>query len=444
MVGWTVGAGREVRGLREVIELLDPEPLLGAELWNLAKWVAKYYVAPLGMVLRAAFPGALTRPSGAGGRARGRSLVRIRREIGTLEELEEVFGRAVRQREAYEMLVGAGGQVPLAALLEAGFSRSVIGGLQGRGAAEVAPDAIGPDPFPRALCRDGGGARADTGAAARSRPPDRGPWRHISTAWCDRIRQDARLHRARPARARARRRSDRACSRDLADSADGRTLPPGPRGDGRGAALGPLTDRARPGVAAAWHRHEARRHRGPLGRLRAAPGDRCRRSGRGARRELQAGRYPEVQCSRCGRGSRQAGGCSLPPRVGDPFARELGQRQERQVRDANAPRSGRGRVAAEGPGRGPPKRSAPSPIDWLRRAGCPGARARARGRESHSGTRAHPLTASRPGHGDAAGAWRADDPPPEPSRLLHLRPLRELRRGRRVCRLLGRNDPPPG
>ena len=112
MVGWTVGAGREVRGLREVIELLDPEPLLGAELWNLAKWVAKYYVAPLGMVLRAAFPGALTRPSGAGGRARGRSLVRIRREIGTLEELEEVFGRAVRQREAYEMLVGAGGQVP--------------------------------------------------------------------------------------------------------------------------------------------------------------------------------------------------------------------------------------------------------------------------------------------------------------------------------------------
>lgn len=147
MVGWAVGAGREVRGLREVIELLDPEPLLGAELWNLAKWVAKYYVAPLGMVLRAVFPGALTRPSEARGGARGRSLVRIRREIGTLEELEEVFGRAVRQREAYEMLVGAGGEMPLAALLEAGFSRSVIGGLEGRGAAEVVPDAIGPDPI---------------------------------------------------------------------------------------------------------------------------------------------------------------------------------------------------------------------------------------------------------------------------------------------------------
>ena len=147
MAGWTVGPGAEVPGLRDVERLLDRESLLSAELWSLAEWVAEYYVAPLGMVLRSIFPVALTRPSGSGAPARGASRVRSRRRIGTLEELDRVFARAPRQREAYERLTQAGGEMPLAALLEAGFSRSVVGGLKGKGIVEVAVGARRRDPL---------------------------------------------------------------------------------------------------------------------------------------------------------------------------------------------------------------------------------------------------------------------------------------------------------
>src|SRR5918995_1734196 len=42
--------------LKEVEELLDVEPSLTAEVVELARWVAEYYAAPLGEVMRAALP----------------------------------------------------------------------------------------------------------------------------------------------------------------------------------------------------------------------------------------------------------------------------------------------------------------------------------------------------------------------------------------------------
>jgi primosomal protein N' (replication factor Y) len=41
---------------REVIGLLDPEPVLDAELMRLARWIAEYYCAPLGEVLKGMLP----------------------------------------------------------------------------------------------------------------------------------------------------------------------------------------------------------------------------------------------------------------------------------------------------------------------------------------------------------------------------------------------------
>src|SRR5688572_18800449 len=42
--------------LKEVEELLDVEPSLTAEVVEIARWVAEYYAAPLGEVMRAALP----------------------------------------------------------------------------------------------------------------------------------------------------------------------------------------------------------------------------------------------------------------------------------------------------------------------------------------------------------------------------------------------------
>src|SRR5437667_6794697 len=42
--------------LKEVLRLIDEEPVLDAELLSLARWIAQYYCAPLGEVLRGMVP----------------------------------------------------------------------------------------------------------------------------------------------------------------------------------------------------------------------------------------------------------------------------------------------------------------------------------------------------------------------------------------------------
>ena len=44
------------RTLREVLRLLDAEPVLDVELLHLGKWIAEYYCAPLGEVLKGMLP----------------------------------------------------------------------------------------------------------------------------------------------------------------------------------------------------------------------------------------------------------------------------------------------------------------------------------------------------------------------------------------------------
>lgn len=49
--------------IREIIDLPDPHPVLDEELLALCRWVARYYVAPIGLTFRAALPTALTAES---------------------------------------------------------------------------------------------------------------------------------------------------------------------------------------------------------------------------------------------------------------------------------------------------------------------------------------------------------------------------------------------
>ena len=147
LVGWVTGPGSEVPGLKDVVRVLDDEPSVGAELWWLAKWVSEYYVAPLGLVLRAMLPVRMTNPAAREPAPARRAVAAVVRSVGTLEELVRIFGRAKRQRDAYEHLLQAGGRQPLAALLEAGFSRSVVRGLEDKGLVLVAKEVVVRDPF---------------------------------------------------------------------------------------------------------------------------------------------------------------------------------------------------------------------------------------------------------------------------------------------------------
>lgn len=135
-----------VRSLREI---LDPEPVLAAPLVELCRWIAEYYVAPPGLVYRSALP-----PGTLGGEEVGpvselrRQAIRLTRDLPTLLERDSVFGRARRQRQAYEALEGMGGTALVAHMeTRLGFNRSVLAGLVGRGLAEISDEVVRRDPF---------------------------------------------------------------------------------------------------------------------------------------------------------------------------------------------------------------------------------------------------------------------------------------------------------
>ncbi len=77
-----------------------------------------------------------------------RRVVRLTRELGTLEERDALFGRAGRQREAYELVEVSGGSQELAHLVdELGFSRGVIAQLEKKRLVEVVDQEMLRDPF---------------------------------------------------------------------------------------------------------------------------------------------------------------------------------------------------------------------------------------------------------------------------------------------------------
>ena len=61
-IGWVVGpgSGEGLSSIRSVLDVLEDEPSVTPELLELARWMAGYYLAPLGMVLRGALPSLLS------------------------------------------------------------------------------------------------------------------------------------------------------------------------------------------------------------------------------------------------------------------------------------------------------------------------------------------------------------------------------------------------
>ncbi len=75
LTGWVdevVAAPEEVpANVREIVDAPDEEPIFDASLLDLCRWVSRYYVAPLGLTLRAALPAPLTAESEERLRLRG-------------------------------------------------------------------------------------------------------------------------------------------------------------------------------------------------------------------------------------------------------------------------------------------------------------------------------------------------------------------------------------
>jgi primosomal protein N' (replication factor Y) len=151
LVGWVVSSGAEstpLSGIKTVERVLEKEPSLPAELLRLCQWTAEYYVIPLGQVLRSALPAALSDVSREQLPGRTRRVLRLTRELPSLNQRDALFGRAQRQRECYEALEAIGGTADTAHLTKhMGFSSGVLRGLVERELAELVEETVERDPF---------------------------------------------------------------------------------------------------------------------------------------------------------------------------------------------------------------------------------------------------------------------------------------------------------
>jgi primosomal protein N' (replication factor Y) len=149
-IGIVVGTAepREKISYKDVAEAPDVAPVMDPPMLALCRWIAEYYIVPLGVALRTALPAALT---GAGVPVpvrKTRRVAQIRRELPSLLHRDRIFARAPQQRALYELLEAIGGRASVEHLGERlAFSASVLKGLVARGLIEMAFETVERDPF---------------------------------------------------------------------------------------------------------------------------------------------------------------------------------------------------------------------------------------------------------------------------------------------------------
>src|SRR5262249_47348649 len=103
---------------KPVDSIPDEEPVMSAEMLSLCAWIAEYYVAPVGVVIRSALPAPLASHAAPEPSRRTRRVVAIRDELPSLMEREKTFARAPQQRALFELIQSIGGPVPVEHLTE--------------------------------------------------------------------------------------------------------------------------------------------------------------------------------------------------------------------------------------------------------------------------------------------------------------------------------------
>lgn len=133
---------------KAALELPDESPVVDSSLLAIARWIAEYYVVPLGVALRSVLPaalGSLDTPVPVQKTAR---VVSLRRELPSLLHRDRIFARAKQQRALFELVESLGGRAGVTHLLEQlDFSPSVLKGLVVRGLVTVEAEVVARDPF---------------------------------------------------------------------------------------------------------------------------------------------------------------------------------------------------------------------------------------------------------------------------------------------------------
>ena len=138
------------RTYRPILDAPDEMPSLTVPLLETCKWIASYYAAPPGLVLRAVLPTLLTGPGKPAPEPRSRRIANIAAPLATLVERDAAFKRSPKQREVFELLESLGGRVPVEHLeQQLGVSSSVIASLVKRAFVQIEKEATMRDAFAR-------------------------------------------------------------------------------------------------------------------------------------------------------------------------------------------------------------------------------------------------------------------------------------------------------
>ena len=133
---------------KRVIDVPDPAPALSESMMSLCKWIADYYIVPIGMVTRSMLPALLTGPAQPTPNRKTRRVVRIRDDIPTLLQREKAFARAPQQRALFELLESLGGSSSVEHLMDKlKFSASVLKSLEKRALVSIDREQVERDPF---------------------------------------------------------------------------------------------------------------------------------------------------------------------------------------------------------------------------------------------------------------------------------------------------------
>ncbi len=149
-MGVIVGHDAAAPGItpKRVHALPDAAPVLSESMLALCRWMAEYYIVPLGIAIRCALPAALTSQAAPEPTQRTRRIARLRRDIPSLIHRDRIFSRAPQQRALFELIESLGGSVAVEHLTERmSFSASVLKGLVARGIVELEDEIVSRDPF---------------------------------------------------------------------------------------------------------------------------------------------------------------------------------------------------------------------------------------------------------------------------------------------------------
>jgi primosomal protein N' (replication factor Y) len=131
--------------IKPLTRILDAAPFVPADVLELAKWVAEYYLAGPGAALAAALP-----PHGLTGRVDRFKTIRV--ATVTPAALDEFWPRlTAKQREAIEILRGAPAGLPTPQLAARGIGTATISRLKTLGLLSVRQDRVDRDPFEHAV-----------------------------------------------------------------------------------------------------------------------------------------------------------------------------------------------------------------------------------------------------------------------------------------------------